>query len=390
MKGGNPESLARGHTLMRAGYVERGCGNLERARDLSLAALSIARKHGDSYVTVSCLMILGIVAMWRALYTEGDTYLQETLALARSAELPAFEGLTLSNLGWLASRRGDYDATHEWCRLALAVARPVGDAWSIAVALTVLADALIQQDQLAAARAHLEEALVLRLQLGESVGTARTLAQLGRLAYAEGRVREARSLLADALRLRREVGDQIGVVESLEAIAEVGAAAGHMERPLHLLGAAAAERRRLGAPLSPLDRARLEAWLPRVTAVLGVERLAQATAIGEAMLIDEACAFALAEVDGVAGSSPGAAGCAANRKVGPLGTQALLSPREREVAVLVAQGRSNREIGSALVIAARTADTHVGHILTKLNLHTRAQIAGWVVERGLAKAPTTS
>jgi DNA-binding NarL/FixJ family response regulator len=61
-----------------------------------------------------------------------------------------------------------------------------------------------------------------------------------------------------------------------------------------------------------------------------------------------------------------------------------LSPREREVAALIAEGRSNGEIAAALVIAARTADTHVGHILTKLGLHNRAQIAAWVVEHGLA------
>ena len=66
------------------------------------------------------------------------------------------------------------------------------------------------------------------------------------------------------------------------------------------------------------------------------------------------------------------------------GGLARLSPREREVAGLVAEGRSNGEIGTALVIAARTADTHVGHILSKLGLHTRAQIAAWIVEHRLA------
>ena len=55
-----------------------------------------------------------------------------------------------------------------------------------------------------------------------------------------------------------------------------------------------------------------------------------------------------------------------------------------KVAVMVANGCSNGEIGAALVIAARTADTHVGHILSKLGFHTRAQIAAWVVEHGLA------
>jgi non-specific serine/threonine protein kinase len=57
-----------------------------------------------------------------------------------------------------------------------------------------------------------------------------------------------------------------------------------------------------------------------------------------------------------------------------------LSAREREVAVLVAAGRSNPQIAEQLVITRRTADTHVQNILVKLGLHSRAQVAAWVVE----------
>jgi len=60
-----------------------------------------------------------------------------------------------------------------------------------------------------------------------------------------------------------------------------------------------------------------------------------------------------------------------------------LTARENEVAELIVQGLSNREIAAALVIARRTADTHVGNVLTKLQVHTRAQVAVWMVERRL-------
>jgi predicted ATPase/DNA-binding NarL/FixJ family response regulator len=60
-----------------------------------------------------------------------------------------------------------------------------------------------------------------------------------------------------------------------------------------------------------------------------------------------------------------------------------LSAREREVAVLVAQGKSNREIASLLVVSERTAEAHVSNILNKLGFTTRAQIAAWAVEKGL-------
>jgi DNA-binding CsgD family transcriptional regulator len=61
----------------------------------------------------------------------------------------------------------------------------------------------------------------------------------------------------------------------------------------------------------------------------------------------------------------------------------VLTPREREVAALIAQGKTNREIAIALVIAERTADTHVQHILNKLGVGSLAQIAGWAVAHGL-------
>ena len=59
-----------------------------------------------------------------------------------------------------------------------------------------------------------------------------------------------------------------------------------------------------------------------------------------------------------------------------------LSPREREVADLVAQGRSNREIAETLIVGERTIETHVSSILAKLGLSSRRQIAAWVADRG--------
>lgn len=58
-----------------------------------------------------------------------------------------------------------------------------------------------------------------------------------------------------------------------------------------------------------------------------------------------------------------------------------LSPREAEVAELVARGMTNREIANALVLSERTAQNHVQHILTKLGFSTRSQIAAWAASR---------
>ena len=64
----------------------------------------------------------------------------------------------------------------------------------------------------------------------------------------------------------------------------------------------------------------------------------------------------------------------------PTEPDTLLSPREREVAALLAAGLTDRQIAEQLVITQGTAGVHVGHILTKLGFHTRTQIANWVIQ----------
>src|ERR1700704_4134309 len=59
-----------------------------------------------------------------------------------------------------------------------------------------------------------------------------------------------------------------------------------------------------------------------------------------------------------------------------------LSKREREVAAYVAEGLTNRDIATRLVISDRTVETHVEHIRNKLGVRSRAQVATWTVTRG--------
>ncbi len=58
-----------------------------------------------------------------------------------------------------------------------------------------------------------------------------------------------------------------------------------------------------------------------------------------------------------------------------------LTRREWDVAELVAQGLTNREIAERLFLSERTVENHVQHILTKLNLSNRSQVAVWVTSR---------
>ena len=58
----------------------------------------------------------------------------------------------------------------------------------------------------------------------------------------------------------------------------------------------------------------------------------------------------------------------------------LLAKREADVAGLIAEGLSNKQIGARLFISERTVDSHVRSILNKLGFNSRAQIAHWIAE----------
>jgi non-specific serine/threonine protein kinase len=104
---------------------------------------------------------------------------------------------------------------------------------------------------------------------------------------------------------------------------------------------------------------------------LGADAFARAWETGRRLPLDEIVADALTPAEPAAPQSP------------PGGTRpSPLTRREREVAALIARGLTNRQIAEELFIAERTADTHVEHILAKLGLGSRTQVATWVVERG--------
>ena len=98
---------------------------------------------------------------------------------------------------------------------------------------------------------------------------------------------------------------------------------------------------------------------------------------GYQMRLDQAIAYAVAPCESVAG----AVSTAADSRVTPTSSQ--LTPRQREVAVLIAQGLTNHQIAQQLVVTERAAAAHVERMLDKLGVGSRAQIAVWASEHGL-------
>ncbi|MGQ4597947.1 LuxR C-terminal-related transcriptional regulator [Nocardia sp. R6R-6] len=74
-----------------------------------------------------------------------------------------------------------------------------------------------------------------------------------------------------------------------------------------------------------------------------------------------------------------------NQSVPVAAATSSLTNREEQVAELVAKGLSNQQISDELVLSSRTVETHVQHILTKLGMNRRAQVAAWVAERRSAE-----
>jgi two-component system, NarL family, response regulator NreC len=71
------------------------------------------------------------------------------------------------------------------------------------------------------------------------------------------------------------------------------------------------------------------------------------------------------------------------KQKGAVDTYDLLTSREREILQLLAEGKTNKEVATALNISPYTVETHRGHILQKLNLHNSAELVLYAVRKGI-------
>ncbi|WP_172383300.1 LuxR C-terminal-related transcriptional regulator [Streptomyces sp. MNP-20] len=198
---------------------------------------------------------------------------------------------------------------------------------------------------------------------------ASTLMVQGVVLWLAGRHDESAPPLRRALDAVSEVGDVLVAALCCLGLAGHSAQQERYARAAWLLGYAESARRLTGDPVAMLPSLldEQEAVQRAVRGALGEAVFARWHGLGARLTGTEVLAAVRADLDvpASARSLPGARrGHAAD----------ALTPREREVAALVARGLSNREIAERLVISKRTADTHVERILAKLDLASRADV----------------
>jgi predicted ATPase/DNA-binding CsgD family transcriptional regulator len=374
MGGARAPTALRASVLIAGGIAGHMNGDVGSGQALGKRALAIARATNNLANAANALQLLAATADSRSEFAQARTYAEEALTINRRIGNQFREAVVLSNLGRTSWKTGDVTAAHAFAEQALAIARAHGSPWLISEALITLGVALRDEGKFSRAQSVLEEALALSREGNDSRDMAYCLNSLGRLALVQGRLGEARKQLSESLRLWWELGELPAVAGSLESHAQLAAAYGQRDDALRLAGAGIGLRTTLRVSAVPHSRVLLE-WLDEARTTFGHEAVETLLAEGRAMTTGDAVRYALR------------AGQSLSADTG-LTTWSPLTRREREVARLVARGRSNRQIAEELVVTEATAAKHVENIREKLGVTSRMQIAAWVLERDTAAVRT--
>ena len=324
---GRADAATRAKLSSEAGTFAFYRADFERAIELHGEALELYRELGDDNGVAFALLCLGAQYLEKGDYESAAPFLEEALALSRRiGDKPNTAG-TLHNLAEVERQRGNYQRAKALGMESIALAREIGDKWRL----------------------------------------ARIVGWVGLAAVWSGDEHDlAEGLLEEALALDRELGSWSYGAFCLESFAGLAGARGQEARAARLWGAAEAVRTNIGAP-RPLDDTVLlyESSMAAARAQLGEEAWEAAFAEGRTMSAEEAAEYALSEKVAHVSERPRAGS----------GKSRALTRREREVADLVAQGLSTRQMAQQLVLSERTVDKHVANLLKKLNLRSRNQVA---------------
>ena len=350
--------MVRGHLGEARQWLERA---IPRSQELSPT------------IRARALNAAGVIAGMQADNDHAETWFQEGLALWRQIGDTTRVAATIGNLGLVAENRQQLDRAAELFLESQALYEVAGDQRGIAISLGARALLERQKGHVTEAVSLLEQSVVLFRELGDDRSLANSLANLGHSTLALGDAKRSVAYFSESLRLRESLGNTLDIAECLEGFAAIASIGGRPRRAAQLYGAAEALRESTGAKhLVPVDRAERERQVEDIRRRLGAHTFMSEWAIGRAMLPDDAARLAV-RVAGIADDDGAESG---SRR----GT--LLTRREREVAVLVARGLTNRQAAEQLLVAPRTVETHLEHIFAKLGVQTRAEVAAWAARRG--------
>jgi predicted ATPase/DNA-binding NarL/FixJ family response regulator len=342
-------------------------GDPAGAEPVARAGLVLCRAAGDKFWTAAGLNLLSEIAVHTARPDEAETLGREATAIAEAADDGWNVGWALGIRAAIAALRGNMREAAELASASIEVMRSIDHRWGVARAQLGLGDLARLRGDLDGAQRMYTDALGYLREVGARPEIARCLAGLGRMALDLGDLEAAREHLVESLRLSRDIGTHIGMARGLESCAALAAREGDAERAVMLAAASAALRATSGLP--PLPGARADRYLAAVRRLdEGTAALlwARGMALSPQAAIDLAIEQALRapRLYSLPGITPGVTPAYAS----PGG----LTPRELEIAGLIASGRSNKAIGAELVISPATVARHVANIMAKLGFRSRA------------------
>lgn len=362
----------RAAALYGGSTVAYRLGDYAPARARAEESLALSRSIGDSAGIATALTGIGNIAYELGDFVTARAAHEEALARRRKVAPDALS-VSLTNLAVLAFELADDESARAYHEESLALRRAVGDPNGIAFALNGLGMIAARQGDLALAVQHFDEAIALRRNQ-DTGALAASLYNLAGAVRDQGDTGRAVSLYQEALSLRWERGERRGAAEAMIGLAEIAVDRGDAELAARLVGTAVAMREQIGSRQTTTDRDREDRTLTAVRRALGTEKADAAMVAGRATPPAQAAMVAMA--------------IAAKAKEPELLPEVedvvALTPREREVLKLLANGSSDREIAAALSISPATASRHVSNIYLKLDVSTRTAAAMYAFRHGLA------
>ncbi|MFD5393208.1 ATP-binding protein [Streptomyces sp. NPDC127097] len=327
---------------------------------------ALASDEEPSPQRAKALFVDGLLAVLQGDIGAADSRVKQCRALEGAlGEDPDLLRARVTLAGLVALFQGDFAEAVARLKDALARHQAAGDAGHAAVTSFMLTTACVDPGD-PAGTVHAERCLALCEAHGAQWSRTHALWALGLDHYRRGRHQRAGTLVRHALRDKPLSHDQWGVAQCLEVLGWCAAAAGLGERAATLMGAADATWRVAGSALTGLGHlhAGHQECESSLRGEMGDAAYTAAVEAGGRLSLEQSVTYALEE--SLAPTPP-----PANEASAPL------TRRERQVAGLVAQGMTNKQIAAELTISRRTAEGHVEHILTKLGFTSRAQIAAW-------------